>query len=350
MANLSSRNWKALAIVAAVSILITGCAAAAPTKQEAAFIEDCKSVQANFEEYASSQKTLEAFDILAPERDWVYWTPQSAAMIEGADSRATAQNAIEKYFPWAIEETQRTLAPLSRKQFLKKDPGEWSDQYIDNFYGALFNQIAKGTKFKFDAKKLHAIAEENNSGYIDGPSLFQLISDQSPSERFPDCDSALGTSGDQGLSAAFTEVGTGSDIGAPISQISTVAIGLWGCKRFGVGYVDYGSGSDKCAGSDFDSSKYASCTGKLKTTINSAAYGDCGELSFEIFQADANTGDCMALGWWTDKNGNQQVGAFMFCGLEEGSSYTEPVSVGTDTTYTNNYGVDKTVISFLDGR
>jgi hypothetical protein len=86
---------------------------------------------------------------------------------------------------------------------------------------------------------------------------------------------------------------------------------------------------------------------KLKITVNDNEPGvSCGKLSFSIFQADKNTGDCLALGYWNDRNGSQQVGAFFSCGLEEGSSYTAAVKVGNPYTYTNSYNVEKTVISF----
>jgi hypothetical protein len=86
---------------------------------------------------------------------------------------------------------------------------------------------------------------------------------------------------------------------------------------------------------------------KLKITVNDNDPGlSCGTLSFEIFQADNATGDCLALGYWNDRNGVEQVGAFFHCGLEEGLSYTATVRVGRDYTYTNNYGATKSVVSF----
>jgi hypothetical protein len=38
----------------------------------------------------------------------------------------------------------------------------------------------------------------------------------------------------------------------------------------------------------------------------------------------------------------------MIDGLEEGSTYTMKVSVGRETTYTNELGAEKTVVTFLD--
>lgn len=107
---------------------------------------------------------------------------------------------------------------------------------------------------------------------------------------------------------------------------------------------------EKCAGQ-----KYVSkptnlaefCNSRLKITTNSAEPGvTCGKLRFEVFQSDYNTGACMALGWWNDKNGVQQVGAFYACGLEEGLVYDQSVTVGNPTTYTNSFGAEKTVITF----
>lgn len=107
---------------------------------------------------------------------------------------------------------------------------------------------------------------------------------------------------------------------------------------------------EKCAGSKYVSSPTnpnSLCNERLKTTSNGAEPGiTCGKLRFTVFQADNNTGACMALAWWNDKNGVEQVGAFYSCGLEEGLSYDEKVTVGNPTTYTNNFGVEKTVTTF----
>jgi hypothetical protein len=116
---------------------------------------------------------------------------------------------------------------------------------------------------------------------------------------------------------------------------------------------------------DCDDKKYGACSKKeyvssgkttidtscgssnLSITVNDNEPGvSCGKLSFSIFQADKNTGDCLALGYWNDRNGSQQVGAFFSCGLEEGLRYSTTVRVGNDYTYTTNAGTQKTVISF----
>lgn len=106
----------------------------------------------------------------------------------------------------------------------------------------------------------------------------------------------------------------------------------------------------KCSRSRYVSSNETidTCAGNLKITVNSARYGDCGNLTFTVFQADLNTGDYGALAWWTDKNGNRQLGMFMIGGLQEGSTYSMKVSVGRETTYTNELGAEKTVVTFLD--
>ena len=110
----------------------------------------------------------------------------------------------------------------------------------------------------------------------------------------------------------------------------------------------YGSCSSKQYISKGSTTIDTSCSSRnLKITVNDNEPGvSCGKLSFSIFQADKNTGDCLALGYWNDRNGNEQVGAFFNCGLEEGMSYSATVRVGNDYTYTNNFGAEKTVISF----
>jgi hypothetical protein len=110
----------------------------------------------------------------------------------------------------------------------------------------------------------------------------------------------------------------------------------------------YGACSAKEYVSSGDSTIDTSCASfNLKITVNDNEPGfSCGKLSFSIFQSDKNTGDCLALGYWNDRNGNEQVGAFFECGLEEGMRYTATVRVGNDYTYTNNFGSKMTVLSF----
>jgi hypothetical protein len=132
------------------------------------------------------------------------------------------------------------------------------------------------------------------------------------------------------------------------SLLETVAeqlIVIRGCKMSG-SYV-----GSACVKDDLKSSPSKdidTCDQKLSITENTANYGDCGKLTFTVFQADLNTGDYRALAWWTDKNGNRQLGMFMIGGLEEGSTYTMSVSVGRETTYTNELGAEKTVVTFLE--
>jgi hypothetical protein len=131
------------------------------------------------------------------------------------------------------------------------------------------------------------------------------------------------------------------------SLLETVAeqlVVIRGCKESG-SYI-----GSACVKNDVKSSpskEVDTCDKNLSLTENTANYGDCGKLTFTVFQADLNTGDYRALAWWTDKNGNRQLGMFMIGGLQEGATYTMNVSVGRETTYTNELGAEKTVVTFL---
>lgn len=131
------------------------------------------------------------------------------------------------------------------------------------------------------------------------------------------------------------------------SLLETVAeqlVVIRGCKESG-SYI-----GSACVKNDVKSSpskEVDTCDKNLSITENTSSYGDCGKLTFTVFQADLNTGDYRALAWWTDNNGNRQLGMFMIGGLQEGATYTMNVSVGRETTYTNELGAEKTVVTFL---
>jgi hypothetical protein len=79
--------------------------------------------------------------------------------------------------------------------------------------------------------------------------------------------------------------------------------------------------------------------------ISSFAKSGCGELTFKIFQADLNTGECRALGYWNDDIGQEQIGIFNICGLRQGLTYTNSLEVGPPITYESAFGM-RTVLSF----
>lgn len=342
--NLQKLRVTVLAVLTGcVSLALASCGLIPLSAEEKAYIQDCGQVQANFSAYVSTQEDFYNAEYNDSRFDWQFWPDSYAVTNAGQDSRNAASNAITNDFSWVRDLVDKEFQKVSKKQFLAKSVSDWSTEALESsLIEGFYQQLTKGTSFNVTADGLANLDDDPMNLDIN------LVSASfSPSDRFKNCDEALNLKDESALATISEDYGIYGN-GVDLRSVLDTSIALWGCEKFGAGHVSYGKGWAKCAGSDFDSSKYAStsCTGKLQVTINSAIYGQCGKLRFEIFQADQNTGDCLALGWWTDKNGVQQVGAFRFCGLEDGSTYDTNVSVGTEFSYTNNFGVDKTVIGF----
>ena len=336
---------KKVSIVAILSLFfLTGCGLLPLSADEKSYVADCKKVQTNFEKYMKIQDKFEGAGYNDANYDWQFWSGSYPVTNAGQGSRDSASYSIRSQFPWVDSITRNYFQNKSKEEFLSKSISDWSSDDLEStLFEGYFQMLASGSSFKVTVASLKKI--DSDFYYLD---LNKVFGSFAPSDRFKNCDEALGLKGETSFEELNNDYGLYGLNGVDIRTVLDTSIGIWGCEKYGVGYVDYGKGWTKCAGSDFDSSKYAitSCTGSLKITVNSATYGDCGKLRFEVFQADKNTGDCLALGWWNDKNGVQQVGAFRFCGLEEGYSYNTEVTVGTEYTYTNNFGVEKTVLGF----
>lgn len=318
------------------------------TEAEEQYMANCEGVVQNLQEYARTQESIDSLDVMDAKRDWTSWPTTYAITNAGQDTRDQADRNVQDFFPWAVQRVQAFFSGTDRQEYLTQDADSWTDE-IDP-QASFVTELISGTTFTVDPKRVTAIAKKVNYGFLDGEGLTTIFAELSPSDRFTNCDEALGLNEDEGIGSQFDAVGIHGNRGVHLGTVFQVAVELWGCRTFGVGYVDYGKGWAECAGADY---KYVydaaeACKGSLQITVNGAEYGECGKLTFEVFQADMNTGACMALGWWRDKNGVEQVGAFYFCNLEEGLTYSTNVKVGSETTYTNSFGVEKTVISFTD--
>lgn len=97
---------------------------------------------------------------------------------------------------------------------------------------------------------------------------------------------------------------------------------------------------------------YQACSGDLKTSELNYSIGDCGQLNFEIFQADLKTGPCAFLGYWKDSQGNQRIGVVTFCevfnkgSFVEGNNYKIGVRINGVTSYITRMGYENSVLSF----
>jgi hypothetical protein len=329
---------------------VSGCGLIDPTlvsplsAEETSYIEDCEIVERNFESYAQIQERISSQWKESESLDWIHWSEGASILNSGGSSRGGASESISKEFPWVMDSVDKYFSGMPESDFLEHSSDLWVSIMEQQIYEDFFIHISSGTDLRFDSDEFIELAEREYSGYVEGITFYDYLGELSPTSRFSDCESALSIESETNLAERFEEVGINGETGARVKQAYGVAIELWGCEKYGAGIV-FGD-IEECADSDYVEDSPGLCIGKLETTPSSAEPGECGNLDFEVFQADTNTGDCMALGWWVDANGVQQVGAFRFCGLSAGYAYSETVSVGRDFTYVNNFGVEKTVLTF----
>ena len=99
-------------------------------------------------------------------------------------------------------------------------------------------------------------------------------------------------------------------------------------------------------------SSYKECKNELRTSELSYVIGDCGKLSFEILQADLQTGECNFLGYWKDAQGTRRIGVVTFCDVYdkgsfvEGNVYKVGVRINGVTSYRTRLGYENSVLSF----
>ena len=77
----------------------------------------------------------------------------------------------------------------------------------------------------------------------------------------------------------WNEFNLRGDSGVSLYTVLDVSIGLWGCNKFGVGFIDYGKGWQRCAGSDFDLSKYATTGSNIVTDEERAILEERGQAA-----------------------------------------------------------------------
>lgn len=302
---------------------VLSAAACAPAGLSEADKELCGQIKSNLDAYQTRSSFFEA----------AYFESDTyQAIVKGNESRDIYLGQVEKLYPWILDLPTGSLSEHG---------------YFYELTNAELWQIAsKGTVHEFVlTDQLRQRFLENQELTLDElltPKPSEVIGNDYDNTGCAPYDAWLEEN--SGSSLTVGTRGAYTNLESLLRKIVEQTDVIKQCKETGK-YL-----GDKCAQKDYVSTNESvdSCKGKLLITANSAEYGDCGTLTFTIFQADLNTGDYRALGWWTDKNGNEQVGMFMIAGLQEGSTYTAKVSVGRETTYTNDFGAEKTVVTFLE--
>jgi hypothetical protein len=238
---------KKVSIVALLSLfLLSGCGLIPLSAAEQSYVDDCKTVQANFKEYIKIQDEIYNGDIDDPRYDWRVWSGGSYLVTNaGQASRDTASNFIKANFPWIYSATENHFKDFSKAKFLEDSPRSWSFDYESKVNEDFFRLLAEGTNFEISSDSLEKLRDEFYSVEVD--KVFALYT---PSDRFQNCDEALGLEGEESFESLSIDYGLSSKA-VNVSTVLEVSIGLWGCENLGVGYTEHGRGWDKCAKFDY---------------------------------------------------------------------------------------------------
>jgi hypothetical protein len=245
---------KKVSIVAFLALfLLSGCGLLPLSAAEQSYVDDCKKVQANFNDYIKIQDEIYNGDRDDPKYEWTVWAGGSYLVTNaGQASRDTASNFIKAKFPWIYSATENFFKNMSRAEFLEDSPKFWTFDFESAVNQDFFRMLAAGTNFEITSDSLEKLQDEFYTIEVD--KVFALYA---PSDRFQNCDEALGLKDEESFDSLSNDYGLSSKA-ANVGTVLEVSIGLWGCETFGVGYTEYGKGWDKCAKYDYvmDESDY----------------------------------------------------------------------------------------------
>ena len=317
MSSKSFRMFAKLVITFIAASLLTGCGG-----------KKIENLAITCEQLRSELRPLENIQLLSRK---LYYDGDSVAMLLGNETRQDNKRFIYETFPFM---QSYTIESIQSGKY-EKGINTVQIQAALHFFEKTSNPIVLS---KDEIQKIESSIDDPYEEIVE-PKVLRILGEPYSGEGCNGIDQEKDIDYSDRVGELFSD-----GLAAADDSIDHL-LGILLCERDGK------IGTAKCDTADFDSSKYSSSefckSQKLKITSNDNEPGvSCGTLRFSIFQADQNTGDCLALGYWNDRNGVQQVGAFFSCGLEEGMSYNAAVTVGNPYTYTNSYGAQKTVVSF----
>lgn len=239
------------------TIFLTSCSLLPLSAEEQSYKDNCQIVHDNYQSYIETQKKFEDAEYNDAEFDWQFWPSTYPVTNAGKSSRDAANASIKRHFPWIDEFVNQYFQGVDRKEFLKVDSDSWFfDGLGELAIGEFFKEMAHGSTFEITQSVLKKKPSADIYELLDS-EINEVFSKFSPSDRFKDCDAALGLGESASLAENWYDFGLNGMSGVGLQQAFHVAIALWGCENLGAGYIDYGSGWQRCAGSDFDYSKYA---------------------------------------------------------------------------------------------
>ena len=225
---------------------LTACGLIPLSAAEQNYVDDCKKVQANFNDYIKIQDEIYNGDRDEPRYEWTVWSGGSYLVTNaGQASRETASNFIKAKFPWIYSVTENYFKNMSRAKFLEDSPKFWTFDYESAVNEEFFRMLAAGTNFEITSDSLEKLQDEFYSIEVD-----QVFALYAPSDRFMNCDEALGLKDEESFDSLSNDYGLSSKA-VNVRTVLEVSIGLWGCENLGVGYIEYGIGWEKCAKTDY---------------------------------------------------------------------------------------------------
>ena len=238
---------KKVSIVAFLSLFfLAGCGLIPLSAEEQAYVDDCKRVQANFNDYIKIQDEIYNGESDDPRYDWTSWSGGSYLVTNaGQASREAASKFIKAKFPWIYSATENYFKNMSRAKFLEDSPKFWTFDYESAVNEEFFRMLAAGTNFEITSDSLEKLQDEFYSIEVD-----QVFALYAPSDRFMNCDEALGLKDEESFDSLSNDYGLSSKA-VNVRTVLEVSIGLWGCETLGVGYIEYGIGWEKCAKNDY---------------------------------------------------------------------------------------------------
>ena len=250
-----------IAPVLVLTIFLTGCSLLPLSADEKKYVDNCQIVYDNYQKYVNLQKKFYDADYGDLDYDWQFSRGNSVVSIDGQDTRNVTSAAIKRQFPWIKELVDGYFINITRKKFLEKDPSDYIDGELEELaIKAFYNEMAKGSNFDLSKTILKKSSEDYSY-----PGINPVFAKFSPSDRFKNCDEAIGLDEEVSMKKFWNEFNLRGDSGVSLYTVLDVSIGLWGCNKFGDGFADYGKGWQRCAGSDFDSSKYAAEASEIVT-------------------------------------------------------------------------------------
>jgi hypothetical protein len=273
-----------IAPVLVLTIFLTGCSLLPLSAEEKKYVDNCQIVYDNYQKYVKLQTKFYQAKYDDTEYEWQSWPSTYAVSNAGESSRDVASSAIESQFPWIKVIVDNYFKGISRKDFLKKEPSDFivGDLY-DSTIKAFFIQMAKGSKFDLTKTVLKYSSDDYSF-----PKIDEVFAKFSPSDRFKNCDEAIGLDEETSMENTWNDFNLRGDSGVSLFTVLDISIGLWGCNKFGDGFIDYGKGWQRCAGSDFDSSKYATTGPSVMTDEERAILEERGQAAEREAQAPSS--------------------------------------------------------------